>query len=122
MERVLKEELEKQGSEKEGSEKEESEDSEAMRHLLGKNEMRRWQELKNYQKLTTKDYRKPKKRKAKMKKETAEVLANGPALAEEDKRKLIRFKDPIGRGFSFPFHLCARWEASTYLSSQINKN
>lgn len=35
------------------------------------------------------------------------------ALApKDDKRKPIKFKDAVGRKFSFPFHLCATWAVS----------
>lgn len=38
------------------------------------------------------------------------------ALApKDDKKKPIRFKDAVGRKFSFPFHLCATWVVSFHV-------
>jgi hypothetical protein len=30
----------------------------------------------------------------------------------EEKKKPIKFKDAVGRKFSFPFHLCCTWAVS----------
>ena len=37
------------------------------------------------------------------------------AAAPEERQKPIRFKDAIGRTFSFPFHLCRTWKVSRFL-------
>ena len=38
------------------------------------------------------------------------------ALApKDDKKKPIKFKDAVGRKFSFPFHLCTTWAVSTQI-------
>lgn len=36
-----------------------------------------------------------------------------PPPPPEEKKKPIRFKDAVGRKFSFPFHLCNTWDVST---------
>ena len=48
------------------------------------------------------------------------IVADEKAIAdkrkaeeEEARKKPIRFKDAIGRKFSFPFHLCSTWEVCT---------
>ena len=47
---------------------------------------------------------------AKLKKEAEEALKKAVAEVKgEDKKKPIKFKDAVGRKFSFPFHLCATW-------------
>jgi hypothetical protein len=49
---------------------------------------------------------------AKAEKEAKETVDK--ALApKDDKKKPIRFKDAVGRKFSFPFHLCATWGVSS---------
>jgi len=55
----------------------------------------------------------------KAEKEAKEVVAKAEKKAKEyiekvlapneDKKKPIKFKDAVGRKFSFPFHLCATW-------------
>lgn len=55
---------------------------------------------------------------AKLKKEAAEALAKALAPAGDDKKKPIKFKDAVGRKFSFPFHLCAQWEVSLSSSNK----
>jgi hypothetical protein len=32
------------------------------------------------------------------------------SFAPGEKKKPLKFKDAVGRKFSFPFHLCATWE------------
>ncbi|EKD14127.1 hypothetical protein MBM_07804 [Drepanopeziza brunnea f. sp. 'multigermtubi' MB_m1] len=56
---------------------------------------------------------------AKLKKEAAEALAKALAPPPpDDKKKPIRFKDAVGRKFSFPFHLCATWQGMEELIKQ----
>lgn len=38
-----------------------------------------------------------------------------PPAPPEEKKKPIRFKDAVGRKFSFPFELCKNWDVSTRL-------
>ncbi|KAL8816182.1 MAG: hypothetical protein Q9223_004768 [Gallowayella weberi] len=38
-----------------------------------------------------------------------------PPPPPEEKKKPIRFKDAVGRKFSFPFHLCNTWDVSSRL-------
>lgn len=54
--------------------------------------------------------------KAKAEKEAKEAAAKAPPPAE--KQKPIRFKDAVGRKFSFPFHLCATWAGMEDLIKQ----
>ena len=37
-----------------------------------------------------------------------------PPPPPEEKKKPIKFKDAVGRKFSFPFHLCNTWEVCYY--------
>jgi hypothetical protein len=46
-------------------------------------------------------------------KKKAEEQAKALSKPKEDKKKPIKFKDAVGRKFSFPFHLCATWAVST---------
>ncbi|KAL2063264.1 hypothetical protein VTL71DRAFT_5069 [Oculimacula yallundae] len=46
---------------------------------------------------------------AEAKKEANKALDNLKTPPPRDDRKPIRFKDAVGRKFSFPFHLCATW-------------
>ncbi|CAL3963201.1 unnamed protein product [Diplocarpon coronariae] len=55
---------------------------------------------------------------AKLKKEAADALAKALCPPPEDKKKPIRFKDAVGRKFSFPFHLCATWQGMEELIKQ----
>ncbi|KAL8759778.1 MAG: hypothetical protein Q9199_000502 [Rusavskia elegans] len=41
-----------------------------------------------------------------------------PPAPPEEKKKPIRFKDAVGRKFSFPFHLCSTWDGMDYLIRQ----
>ncbi|KAL8694145.1 MAG: hypothetical protein Q9218_001142 [Villophora microphyllina] len=41
-----------------------------------------------------------------------------PPPPPEEKKKPIRFKDAVGRKFSFPFHLCNTWDGMDYLIRQ----
>ena len=43
----------------------------------------------------------------------AAAAAAAPA-APEEKKKPIKFKDAVGRKFSFPFHLCRTWEVRNH--------
>jgi hypothetical protein len=43
--------------------------------------------------------------------EAAEAASKPPA----EKKKPIKFKDAVGRKFSFPFHLCCTWAVSSFL-------
>ena len=51
---------------------------------------------------------------AKFKEEKEAAVAAAAAAASppapEEKKKPIKFKDAVGRKFSFPFHLCRTWE------------
>lgn len=49
--------------------------------------------------------------KAQKEAEEAEAKANAPPPPPE-KKKPIKFKDAVGRKFSFPFELCATWQVS----------
>lgn len=42
----------------------------------------------------------------------AEAAGAAAAAVPPEKQKPIKFKDAIGRKFSFPFHLCKTWEVS----------
>lgn len=49
---------------------------------------------------------------------TAEAVAAATAAARApstEKRKPIKFKDAVGRKFSFPFHLCNTWPVSSFI-------
>lgn len=41
-----------------------------------------------------------------------------PEKKPPKKKKLLKFKDAVGRKFNFPFHLCATWQVS-FSSFQI---
>ncbi|KAL8952290.1 MAG: hypothetical protein Q9222_001779 [Ikaeria aurantiellina] len=41
-----------------------------------------------------------------------------PPPQPEERKKPIRFKDAVGRKFSFPFHLCSTWDGMDYLIRQ----
>ncbi|KAL8872854.1 MAG: hypothetical protein Q9174_001585 [Haloplaca sp. 1 TL-2023] len=41
-----------------------------------------------------------------------------PPPPPEEKKKPIKFKDAVGRKFSFPFHLCSTWDGMDYLIRQ----
>ena len=43
---------------------------------------------------------------------TAAAAAAAPPPPPKEKDKPIKFKDAVGRKFSFPFHLCATWSVS----------
>lgn len=45
----------------------------------------------------------------------AATPAPGPPPPPEEKKKPIKFKDAVGRKFSFPFHLCNTWMACRLL-------
>ena len=45
-------------------------------------------------------------------KEAAVKAAAAAAAIPTEKQKPIKFKDAVGRKFSFPFHLCKTWEVS----------
>ena len=45
-------------------------------------------------------------------KEAAVKAAAAAAAIPAEKQKPIKFKDAVGRKFSFPFHLCRTWEVS----------
>lgn len=51
---------------------------------------------------------------AKAKADADAALAAAAAGPPEEKKKPIKFKDAVGRKFSFPFHLCNTWEVSYY--------
>ena len=44
--------------------------------------------------------------------EAAAAVPPPPPPPPEEKKKPIKFKDAVGRKFSFPFHLCNTWEVS----------
>ena len=50
-------------------------------------------------------------------KAAAEAEAAKPPPAPPEKKKPIKFKDAVGRKFSFPFHLCCTWSVSVSCSS-----
>ncbi|RSL69033.1 hypothetical protein CEP54_002614 [Fusarium duplospermum] len=43
---------------------------------------------------------------------------NAPSSSPEPEREPLRFKDAVGRKFSFPFHLCATWQGMEDLIKQ----
>lgn len=49
---------------------------------------------------------------AKILSQLEQFLSQPGILDNESKKKPIRFKDAVGRKFSFPFHLCATWAVS----------
>lgn len=49
----------------------------------------------------------------KAEKDAKASIDRSQALKDEDKKKPIRFRDAVGRKFSFPFHLCSTWAVST---------
>jgi hypothetical protein len=58
---------------------------------------------------------------AKLEADTALAMA---MLPPEEKKRPIKFKDAVGRKFSFPFHLCCTWEvcipyASLYVANSL---
>lgn len=56
-------------------------------------------------------------------KKKAEEEAKALSKPKEEKKKPIKFKDAVGRKFSFPFHLCATWAVSCqFLSRCIDTN
>lgn len=65
--------------------------------------------------LAAEDAAKAKKAAEEAEKKAAEAAAAAPPPPPpppEEKKKPIRFKDAVGRKFSFPFHLCSTWEVS----------
>ncbi|KAH6672852.1 putative TPR repeat protein oca3 [Halenospora varia] len=54
----------------------------------------------------------------KLKKEAAEALKKAMAKPADEPKKPIKFKDAVGRKFSFPFHLCATWQGMEDLIKQ----
>ena len=62
-----------------------------------------------------------KKKMAEEAKKVAEAAAAAAAAAaapkKEEKKKPIKFKDAVGRKFSFPYHLCKTWKVSPPLCS-----
>ncbi|KAL8731732.1 MAG: hypothetical protein Q9166_003179 [cf. Caloplaca sp. 2 TL-2023] len=55
------------------------------------------------------------KKAAEAEKKAADAVAAAPPPPPpppEEKKKPIRFKDAVGRKFSFPFHLCSTWDYS----------
>ena len=48
----------------------------------------------------------------------AAAAAAAPPPPPEEKKKPIRFKDAVGRKYSFPFHLCNTWPVSLFLGCQ----
>jgi hypothetical protein len=57
---------------------------------------------------------------AKAEKEAKESIEK--ALAPKgDTKKPIKFKDAVGRKFSFPFHLCATWNVCFHLSLRLDR-
>ena len=59
--------------------------------------------------------------KAKEEREAAVAAAAAAATppAPVEKKKPIKFKDAVGRKFSFPFHLCATWSVCVFISPPI---
>ena len=51
----------------------------------------------------------------------AATPAPAPPPPPEEKKKPIKFKDAVGRKFSFPFHLCSTWMASRLLRTSIHR-
>ncbi|KAI4148531.1 MAG: hypothetical protein L6R39_002768 [Caloplaca ligustica] len=51
--------------------------------------------------------------------EEAAAVPPPPPPPPEEKKKPIRFKDAVGRKFSFPFHLCNTWEVGTSVQIYI---
>ncbi|KAL9041538.1 MAG: hypothetical protein Q9180_001212 [Flavoplaca navasiana] len=50
--------------------------------------------------------------------EAAAAAPPPPPPPPEEKKKPIRFKDAVGRKFSFPFNLCSTWDGMDYLIRQ----
>jgi hypothetical protein len=46
-------------------------------------------------------------------KKAAEEAAAAANIPQLEKKKPIKFKDAVGRKFSFPFHLCSTWQVSS---------
>ena len=69
--------------------------------------------LAKVKKEAAEEAKKPREEHDKVKTEAAEALAKTLSPPNGDKRKPIKFKDAVGRKFSFPFELCATWEVST---------
>ncbi|KAF4624882.1 hypothetical protein G7Y89_g13287 [Cudoniella acicularis] len=59
-----------------------------------------------------------KKEAAEASKAAAEALKKAMAKPEDAPKKPIKFKDAVGRKFSFPFHLCATWAGMEELIKQ----
>ncbi|MCJ1286924.1 hypothetical protein MMC26_006270 [Xylographa opegraphella] len=55
---------------------------------------------------------------AKAKADADAAAAAAPPPPPEEKKKPIKFKDAVGRKFSFPFHLCNTWEGMEDLIRQ----
>ena len=51
----------------------------------------------------------------------AAAAAAAPPPPPEEKKKPIKFKDAVGRKFSFPFHLCNTWEVRSLNTSSCMK-
>ena len=47
----------------------------------------------------------------------AEMEATASSYSSEENQKSIKFKDAVGRNFSFPFYLCKTWNVSLRQSS-----
>ncbi|RDL39878.1 uncharacterized protein BP5553_04218 [Venustampulla echinocandica] len=58
----------------------------------------------------------------KFKNEEADALAKAAKNPEADRRKPVKFKDAVGRKFSFPFHLCVTWAGMEDLIRQAFQN
>lgn len=69
----------------------------------------------------------------KAQKQAAEAVAEAQKRAEflveqalapvkDEKKRPVKFKDAIGRKFSFPFHLCATWAVCTYFIVAVVTN
>jgi hypothetical protein len=44
--------------------------------------------------------------------QTEDILQKRLPIKEENKKKTIKFKDCVGRKFTFPFNLCQTWAVS----------
>jgi hypothetical protein len=51
---------------------------------------------------------------------TSQNRPESPRYESHDSKAPLRFKDAVGRKFSFPFHLCATWSVSCYSSLMLS--
>lgn len=49
-----------------------------------------------------------------------EILCKEPAQLTDNPRPAIKFKDAVGRKFSFPWHLCKTWKVRSTARTHVN--